>query len=194
MRTPRKRKPCPGCNQVDQRRPADQVCHECQQLIKEALARRAELQRTKEAEPAKLPHSAHCLPYIPNVDGDERDVIQRFVFGLVKMVGTPTKWNAKWFPPQTYSRTGYIIEGKSGCDSGGTTYWLVPRGLVKMLQDLYAAILAGSANAYAEGFSNGHNLILGLATGETSIDDFNEQSAQSARSMQKKKKGTRKRS
>lgn len=157
--------PCPGCGAKGEMRKAAEVCPQCKFLITEAKARRAQVKRLKETEPTRLPFAPHCLPALYRPDRESARTIQGFVFDLVHLVT---------FPPETNHNSHYIINGSSGCDSSGRTYWLIPVGLKKILNDLYAAIQTGSESAYQEGKENGHNLIMGLATGETTIDELNE--------------------
>lgn len=166
--------PCPGCGAKGAMRKATEVCHECQTLIKEAKARRAQVKRIKDTEPTRLPFAPHCLPALYRPDRESSDTIKRFVFDLIKLVGQEISWNAVPFPPETNHNSHYVINGSSGCDSSGRTYWLIPKGLKEILNELYSAIQTGSEAAYQEGQEHGHNLIMGLATGETTIDELNE--------------------
>lgn len=170
-------KPCPGCSAKGAYRKADEVCNECKALIKEAKARRNQVARLRDTEPTKLPFAPHCLPLIHRFRDFGRGpdvVITHFIFDLIHLVGQEINWTAAKFPPETRQHHHYLIEGPSGCDSGDSTYWLIPRGLKQMLNSLYSAIQGGSEFAYQEGKQAGHNLIMGLATGETSIDELNE--------------------
>jgi hypothetical protein len=174
----RTKRPCPGCGQVKPWRAASEVCADCKVLLDEGRkARERAATVPRGTELAVLPFAPHRLGYIPHFWqpflGERHKsadaVIQQAIFDLASMFGEQVEWrdvrrsNQQPLAPVTMDGHG-----------GNNTYWKVPIGLRDILTRLYEAVQAGAKHAYEEGKHDGHSLLIGLATGQTSIEDFNK--------------------
>lgn len=116
-----------------------------------------------------LPFAPHRLAHIPHLfyGSDEKasDAIQKAFFEIVELIGErvsePSK--AEEFAP--VYRDGF---------GGHNQFWRVPQGLRPICHGLYETIIRAVEIARESGYRDGHNLIVGLASGKVSIDGFNQ--------------------
>lgn len=173
MRTKTTRKPCPGCGAATHPRPAESVCDQCQSDL--ALAAKVHKQAEKASvETISIPEQSHWLPHIyhaPHTFG-EPDAIQRQILNLLTIIGkasTPSRHTKavvhEWRRRQ--SSHGEWRTFNSPC-------FEVPTGTQACMQSLYEAIATATEHAYAEGHRKGRQLLIGLATGELTVDELNK--------------------
>lgn len=172
MRRSRVQKPCPGCQTTDYTRPsADQVCYNCADMIKEGRAAVNRAKRKKDVELVMLPFAPHRLKKIPHLfyggpDDDLEMTIQRAFFELAELLGggeiDASLSKSEPFAPPV--RDGFGSHEK---------YFRVPAGLRQIVCALYENIIKAVERAREEGYGDGHRLIIGLATGEVSIETLN---------------------
>lgn len=160
----RTRKPCPGCKEVSQRRKTDEVCWQCQALLKEAIAARRAQETDKLREVVQLPCSYYSLPYIAHLTTAE--TIQKTFKSIAEIIAEPA--------PHLYRHDAPRLVKDLKDSYGKEQTHLMPKGAMKLFGDLYSAILSATDEAYAEGLSDGSNLLLELSKGKVSVEDFNE--------------------
>lgn len=169
---PRRRKPCPGCGKVSLSRPADQVCHDCKALIKEATEARARLAgelARKKLEAAVMPWQYYTLPYLGS--GDESKPFLIAFLSIATDLSIPAP--AGYYTPQHKD----LVEGRSDARWGGVgQVRLFAPAKLATLRTLYAGVKSLAAAREDCGKAEGRSLILGLAKGEVSLDQFNRES------------------
>lgn len=167
----RTRKPCPACGEVCQFRPAAEVCGGCKGLLKDGDKYR-KLAKQAKNKPYGIPQSAHSLPYIKYAsrgfgdDVDHQRNFQQALFSLLGDIGGPLPTNAPWNEKP-------LLVGYSREYSGSATVML-RTSVADLLRDMYEAVQGMTVHAYNEGHSRGSNMMMGLASGEVSVNDFNE--------------------
>lgn len=181
IRTGRKRKPCPGCGEVSLSRKADEVCHTCQSLLSEAKALRAHALKKKDSVVIRLPFADYCLPGLLHFP--ERTRVKRLFFDLIHSVGVEVPWQG-----EVQDRP--FAEAGEGCCSSSREdkCWRIPRSFKVALVALYNELNTSSREIFEEGKEDGHRFVIGLATGDTSIDEFNEASTKNLANKRRSKR------
>jgi hypothetical protein len=162
------RKPCQGCGEVSYTRKADELCANCQILIQEAKNERLKRSQIPETQCYTMPWRWYALPHIPYYQTtfgetqDTKDKIQTTFFSLLELSGVRSHEHGQV----------YLIEGSGSANrQEGCRMKVAVR---EDLNTLYHLIVMLSKEAYAEGKKDGQRLLTQLASGEMSINDFNE--------------------
>lgn len=166
---PRTRKPCPGCHEEPVLgRDSESVCNDCKKLLQEAIDARARKNRRADTELVGVPFAAHGFPYIVRLGTDLNDEVRDAFFALCELLGSQVQGIF-------VSTNASIVDlSEDRFNHASPRAWYLPKGLAAITTRLYDAIIRGSEAAYETGRSEGHQLLIGLATGRTSIDQFNE--------------------
>lgn len=162
----RTRKPCPGCHE-ERDRNSDEVCEDCKKLLQEAIDARARKNRRADTEIVGVPFAAHGFPYIHRIGSDLNTEVRESFFALAELLGSEI--TERFFG----AKTSMVDLSEDRFNNSSPHPWYLPKGLAAITTRLYAAITRGAEVAYEEGKTEGHQLIVGLATGRTSIDEFN---------------------
>lgn len=171
------KKPCPGCGEPEEYgyRDADKVCGACQKLLAEAKAAREQKAADEDLVAYHVPARPWDLPYIGHCGStSEGEPFSRFreaYHALVDLSGVEHH-AAGTFCGATSA--GRLLKSRSSSHSAWYPHYL-RRASVEPLQQLFAAVESMVANAYAEGKREGEGFIARLATGEVTIQEFNEQ-------------------
>lgn len=162
-------KPCPGCGEKPVfRRDSEKVCDTCQQLIEEAQTARARKSRRADVELVRVPFAAYAFPGMSNVWDVPRDTIHGNLFALVELLGSPH--TGAW----VQADADLVDYSEDRFNRSSPRNWYLPKGFAAIVAQLYQAICDGTDYAFQKGNQKGHSLIVGLASGRTSIDDFNK--------------------
>jgi hypothetical protein len=180
--------PCPGCGEGGalKMRKRDGVCEACA----DAISKWRKLQAERAAKPDAVPHvlneRAHGLPYLEHEDDlrprdfhneRAREPIRYAFWELSWHLSEPTtgdgsKWNTSDLPrvfPRTNAR---------GFDRDE---WPMVRDMNPKVANLigtaYAEVRISLVNAYRKGVQDGRNLLLSLAEGGITNDEFNSRAA-----------------
>lgn len=197
-RSPRKQsKPCPGCGATGEYRLVDQVCNECWRVLKatrkheEYIA--AALKEGREL--VVLPHNGswHWWPRFyqgnsstSNENRESRDTLGHALAELSTLVGELTTAQdtrqASLLTHEGYSIYGVGHRGSRDCwqgttiydqsDSNGALYLFNPR-VAELFRVIYDAIGRSLELTDADGRRAGNNLLMELANGGLTIDEFN---------------------
>lgn len=179
------KKPCHGCREPQPfYRDAESVCDKCRELLEEAKARRAELEKTGDPEGREFVvmrsrdheidhcHEVPCIHKYHTVDNnDPRDRVFRKLYELARALATEA--------PKTDRED--VVEVLPADEHGGRYYnsfynitMLMPKGVPALINELHDRIRAWGAGCYAEGYREGSSILKQLSTGELTIDRFNE--------------------
>lgn len=181
------RKPCPGCGKTSQHlRTANTVCYGCRTLIEEAKTRRSEILAIGGIEPVSIPKDNHqCPGYSPpeqrrlKETEQHMDELRDAMVALGRILG----WKApqgNWTPEERrlYRHKEFGRYGKWGSPYGEhSKRFLVESEVIDAMVRLDNAIQRGLDHSFYEGKHRGQSLMRGLASGEFTVDDFNERSA-----------------
>ena len=160
-------KPCPACGTVKSARKADGVCSDCRNLLLEAKAWREQIA----AEPGEfvaVVEQAHWFPHIPCSDGADR-AFHALILKLVRCIGENIPHSA--VPRDYWDDRRDMIEGQQ---QSRAPIWKLPAGAAGVIQGLHDSVRAIAKAAFEKGRERGCGLLQGLATGEYSVQEFNE--------------------
>jgi hypothetical protein len=172
------KKPCPGCGEVHPYRSANSVCTPCAEKLKnyDKLDALIKAEHGKQTDIYFVPDDD--WPWIPmkgcNFDG-RRD-FGKLLSRLVKAAGK------KLSTGDGQSSTSYCyfkgveresIPKRTSCDEHvWRSHVSLPKRFAVIVQELHDALCRAFKAEYAAGVSDGKNLLLGLQTGEVSLEDF----------------------
>ena len=167
------RKPCPGCGRVPTLgrlswRNANSVCDRCRRILDEA-------DRTRDESDAKAQGEVLVYvdePYIPHGDGRPKYGVGRRFTEVVMSVG-------KDVPRLGYESHRPLFRSADRSTRCGSAR--IPINFAAAIKRLWRDTEKALGAAYAQGHEDGQNLLAQLATGELTVQDFNER-AQRARS------------
>lgn len=179
--------PCPGCGEP-KLRPKLRVCDVCDATLK--AARRARAERAEAGEDTPVPHvmqeRAYALPWLRG-PRETSDRVRDAFFRLGQLLSEATDERVPMMPPDAehnyhwtdfdrwavwpFSRT----EGRSGGD------WQVTRlmrpSIAGALREAYAAAIDNANAVEKQGHAEGRALLLSLAAGTLTADEFNDRAA-----------------
>ena len=160
------RKPCPGCKEVSSRRAAADVCFGCAQLLKWAAEERERQLHQSGLVRFGLPM---YLSYLPGTGDAGRDLERRFM-ALAVATSALTPEGA---PFREAGDQFKEIRRLSSYASSDEDRMARPE-VVTALVETWRAIVDAVRAANADGHHDGSRLLVGLATGEVSAQNFNE--------------------
>jgi len=183
MHNRRCKAPCPGCREVNQYRRKEEVCDSCKKLLEQALALREwETRPDPGIEIIQVPEVTHGFPgfYAGRPRGlpsdsernDPRSRLQVLMAKLILQVSKPLRsdtWTGRQAILTNESKIGRNLRWEGFRDVRSISKVLVP-----IIRDLYDAIADAliETNEYAR--REGQNILLSLASGELSVEGFNE--------------------
>lgn len=193
-RSPRRQsKPCPGCGATGEYRLIDQVCNECRRVLKAARKHEeyvaAALKEGREL--VVLPHTGswHWWPRFyqgksstSNENRESRDVLGHALAELSTLVGELTTAQdtrqASLLTHDGYSIYGVKHSGGGDCWQGTSIYdhralYLFNPRVAELFRVIYDAIGRSLEFTDADGRRAGNNLLMELANGGLTIDEFN---------------------
>jgi hypothetical protein len=165
-------KPCPGCHTTEHRRSsADSVCWNCEKAIAEG---RRSWERNSEKDDlltVGIPFGFYGLPYL----GDEGRAVQEAFFNLLMMLKVQSDGRG--------CERVYLLqsEDRHSCETAWVT---LKRRHLQILEKLYQSIIDLRKGSEKEGREEGQSLLLQLANGQLSLDDFDKSTTGYARRVQ----------
>lgn len=170
----RTKKPCHGCGEVPKSYeggPIEGVCFDCAKLLKFAKKTQAANQAAKDLKTYRAPWAAHALPYLSHVrtsfgrtEGRPADIFVNSYFALIGLLSRPSDtWSQQDVP---------VIDGSDRSNQGGTV--VMQPEVRDSLSAIHAAVRDMLEEAYEQGKLTGRNLLTGLASGEITVDTFND--------------------
>lgn len=188
-KTPRTRKPCPGCGETPIiPRPADRVCDACQRLMDEATARRAALaadDRRFYRAPKYVGSFRHfSIPGEPQKDGDGRHIeyndrmskrLAAAFEQLARRCLEPVPYEVQQERGTDYKEIELLFPDRTaiGFEHQGQLVLARPED-VAVIRELYALICEALKTAEAAGLATGSDLLGQLAAGRLTTGDFNK--------------------
>lgn len=159
------KKPCPGCGKIDEWRPADKVCSDCQHLLKNAAKWEKQLSKiTKDEAVVSFGEMYHWNQYIythiNNVDNLSSQIMRQF-HELCKAAPTREAVNR----PHEFTLMGKI-------EQYNAPKYVMPRRLAEAIKNLYDMLQPMIDKVYEAGKNDGHNLLRRLATGDIAPNEF----------------------
>lgn len=153
-------KPCPGCKKVALGRAAKDVCQVCEERLEKAERMERILSALSDDEiVVKFARFAHWNEYIYTKSGAGRNLMD--MFQCVALAGSR--------PSVEFSSEFRLL---GSIDSGGTAYAVMSHGLAEAIRDLRMAVGEALKLEYEQGKADGHNLLMRLASGDLSMNDF----------------------
>lgn len=174
MNMARTRKPCPGCGEVVARRGAQEVCWRCRELLAEAMANRELLSKRVDLAVATIcPARGIRLPF-GQIPERECAVLEAAMEALERAAVEGPEVRG-------VDESGVCESMFRSVEGLGRGYaeerFLVDRSLLEAFRALQTAFWDAVRAAYRKGRRSGANLLKGLASGEMTVSEFNEQVA-----------------
>ena len=165
MKYGRSKKPCPGCKKIKLGRSANDVCDDCAQLLHKAEWMEKELSPSDNEIVISFAKRSHWNKYLftkAKTGQNLMDIFQRIAeAGSQKTTSQSTE----------FQLLGKIDGWRSSSD---TTYRTMSKLLAEAVQDLRIAVEQALELEYKQGKKDGHNMLIRLADGDLSINDFNK--------------------
>lgn len=158
--------PCHGCGSTFGR-PKDGLCQDCSQVLREAKAAQAARAEalSRSTGVYRTTQRGYAMPYVQH-DSDSK--IRNPLLEISKRLSVHVPWNSAHDPqPLWLGKQRYDFE----------EYREFEAGTAELLRQLWAAIQAALNNAHADGAESGRNLLMGLASGKITNDEFNTTAA-----------------
>lgn len=176
--------PCHGCGKAPNEytgRPKDGVCAEC----RTALDKWAQLQKEQAAKSDERVYftkeRAYALPYLPEEveRKGRREAIREPLLRLHMLVSRPAPEGEHWKDLREREESGdaFTYAAVGWRDNDFRIIRLFPVAVADALRELYAGIHDSLKAAHAKGHAEGRSLLLGLASGRITNDQFNEAAA-----------------
>lgn len=164
------KKPCPGCNKVDPWRPASEVCSECKRALKRAAYLEEQLSKI-EADEVMVTYGAraHWNSYIRTRSGKAGRELMGLFFNLAEAVSKPS--TAHW------TKSEFDLLGPPG-SRGATRHVTMPRSVAVAIRNLRLAVVRALELEYEAGKDHGHKLLLRLAEGDISMNEFDQRTSE----------------
>ena len=164
VKIPLTKSPCPRCDQTI-RRPVNRVCHRCITAIVEDYKSMAALRSIVGASRVQVDVGA--VPYFNDQDAAYgEDDLAEALQSLVQSVATP---------PGQIDVQNIEQLVKHHTDSRGRRHVLeLPQPFLESFRVFFDQLLKYGQRRYDSGYRRGSNLLVGLATGEKSVADFNQ--------------------
>lgn len=161
-------KPCPGCGEPGPlkfggkgrhtHRDADGVCAHCQVLLNEAREARRRVEAESDMVRVPCPRATHWIKFPWMTDPS----IHAAFHELANVCGSKGRTMTPLFDVMI-----------TDCMCGRNEDITMPKQRAEALKALYDAICLGMRGAYDQGLERGGSLLLQLADGDLSSDEFN---------------------
>jgi len=155
-------KPCPGCGQIGCYRKSNEVCNDCKLKIKRSEFLEKELTKLTDDEIiVTFGRASHWNKYLHTHSGAGRnlmDIFQRIAESASR--------------ESMIKKSDYVLLGK--IDSFAEQYSVMPKKLADAIKDLRIDVEKAIEEEYKCGKKDGQNLLHQLASGDLSVNDFNE--------------------
>lgn len=173
--TPHKRKgqstkPCHGCGSTLPHW-SDQVCDQCATAIKGYNTIMAERAAAGDMVEMIAKERSYALPHMFKCPDDQRKEIQESILKLTNALSTPAV--GVWTSGKAHI---FDFKGQYGSSDFSTVVRIRPEH-AQALGTLYEAMRQGFELAYQSGYGDGRNLLMGLASGKITSDEFNDKAA-----------------
>lgn len=156
-------RPCPGCGRIVEYRKSDKVCQDCESKLKRVEFLEQQLSKLSQEEiVVAVGQCAHWNAYLyAHSAGYGRKLMD--VFQRVADAGS----RASMTRNAEYSLLGKI-------DSFGEKYIVMPRALADAVRELRTEVQNAMKAEYEKGKTDGHSVLMRLANGDLSMNDFDE--------------------
>jgi len=156
------KKPCPGCKEVEHYRPANEVCSECARLLKEAAWMEERLNKMADDEIVVMyGERYHWNKYIYSRASVSRDLMKIFQ-RLAEAASRPT------------TKRSSEVQLLGDIDPFAQKYVIINKLLAETIIDLRREVQVALELEYKQGKKDGTSLLMGLADGSLSAQDFND--------------------
>lgn len=162
------RKPCPGCGESSYRE-VNSVCVSCEQALKQYWkVNEAIKEQNSNLIYVGYAPAAHWNSYIHAQGKDEEgerygSIIRDRFFNMLELLATPS---------MVHATPEFTLMGKT---ESGTKTVLLPRPLAEAIKNLWDILRPAFKAEYETGKKDGKNLLMGLAKGEISPNDWMEE-------------------
>lgn len=173
--------PCHGCGKDEYRRKAT-LCRACTETIEKAEQRQRELAAMGDDAPA--PHLMKERAYaLPSLWHCEREPVEQAFFDLGQLLSEPTTGHPPYEKPDQDHQYPWVDESKWNVwpfpqNSYRSSDWVCVRAIrpshAQAIRTLFAAVRQALDEAHTQGFKEGKNLLAQLASGQITMDKFNE--------------------
>lgn len=160
IRKGRTRRPCPGCGEINPYREPEKVCSTCRNQLLLVDELKAEIEKIAPDEIRT--HIGECPHWNQRI---------RFDDGLLRKLFHQLVMLAK---RHEVERSRYASEGILGkIDLGASIDIIIRKDIADVISTLRIAVESALQAAYQDGKSDGHKLLMRLAAGDISINEFN---------------------
>jgi hypothetical protein len=160
--------PCHACGD-EGNRPKNSVCGKCRSIFERALRREAEVAAAGEDVIVRSCERAYAMPYLRHEtargDPSGENPIRKPMLRLSEVISEPA----------IHATDAQDLWGDGRYD--WVTYRRMPRAAFEAMRDAYDAIGKALTAAHREGHREGRDLLLQLAAGEITNDEFNDRAA-----------------
>jgi len=163
------RKPCPGCGEVNPYRKPDKICDACHNRLLLADKLQAEMEKVEHGE--TLAYLGERSYWNQRIRFDDSDNSLRSLLHQLLML---TKRHQVERSP--YAPTGIL--GK--IDQAGSVGIIIRKDIAETITALRNQIDASLNDAYRDGFHDGHKLLMRLAEGNISVNEFEDKIAKNS--------------
>lgn len=118
-----------------------------------------------------IPSAWHSLPYIAHAgeyrgERNFQEHFRRAVRNLVRAISGPLPGNAPYIPNSLFRRCG--------AENSESEAVMLKEDVAELLRTMYEAVQNMTEYAFAKGKADGTNLLMQLASGDVSLNKFNE--------------------
>lgn len=169
--------PCHGCGTTALHL-KDKVCSTCATNLKMFAQINEEVAATEDRVLLSMQERDYALPYMRHEDNCE---IRTPLHELSMLLSEPTTERVKTYDNAKHKHIeeAYLWDFNLGVDRRGE--WSITRRInpvvARLLRQVQVACTKALERAYSEGAANGRDLLMGLASGKITNDEFNEQAA-----------------
>ena len=172
--------PCHGCG-ASGLRPKDGVCQTCAGQLKAYANIVASQAESSERRVFVMKERSYALPYLQHEPRrfDASDPIRGPLHKLSMLLSEPsTTWVKSYADGVGYIDDAYLWSyGKNDSRSDWAVHRSMNPVVASVLRELQVAIRDGLKAAYADGAEQGRSLLMGLADGSITSDEFNDRAA-----------------
>jgi hypothetical protein len=172
-------KPCHGCGTTEVHH-RDKLCSSCQKKIEafDAIQREAAARGAEGARPFSLKERAHSLPYFHHMSSEMCREMQEAFWELSWILSIPTDMKLpNPVNPTDEQRQDRALWPLSDRDYDWQCIRLMDLPTAKAIRRVCQLVIGGLEKAHQNGVAEGKNLLLSLASGNITNDEFNSKAA-----------------
>lgn len=173
--------PCPGCG-TPTLMPKGGVCQDCSAKLAAYAQWQAEQRGKADERVYGTKERSYAFPglHLQAKVGDKfhgTDAISEPLWRLHQLVSTPAPEGIDWKEVEARGADAYTYDNDREWRNEWIQYRIFPVAVADALRDLHKGIVASLKKAEADGHERGRSLLMGLASGNITNDEFNRTAA-----------------